>query len=39
MTPEEETGRLIILTSVGWVNLSSKVLQLFSPLFRALMAP
>ena len=33
MTPEEETGRLIILTSDGWVNLSGKVLQLYSPLF------
>ena len=39
MTPEEETGRLIILTSDEWVNLSGKVLQLYSPLFWALMAP
>ena len=27
---EEETGRLIILTSEGCVNLSGKVLQLYS---------
>ena len=35
---EEETGRLIILTSDGRVNLSGKVIQIFSPLFRDLMA-
>ena len=34
---EEETGRLIILTSEGCVNLSGKVLQLFSPLVRDIM--
>lgn len=35
---EEETGRLIILTSDGRENVSSKVLQLHSPLVRDLMA-
>ena len=35
---EEETGRLIILTSDGRENVSGKVLQLHSPLVRDLMA-